>query len=304
MTNSASATYEDAEAVERHACPRCDVPAGSPCRTNNETVAPTYHTARHVLVPSLRKGLGVKTPRDRRPGKPWTPGPELAAPAPAPARGLGDTLRIGYARCSTRGQELGSQLDALNPVCNKVFSEKVSTRQKTLAKQELAMVYAADLHQTTGQTVIFAVTELDRLGRDAAELIAAADRIEHSGLMLEFLDGPLKGVYDPSGPGRALFLLFAGISESVREGIREKTLEGLDMAVRKGKFGGRPSVVTEDMLAIALHRRDAKSESVTEIARTLLQTEGKNKGKPVGRSALYQALKSHDDAMREAAPEP
>ncbi|MCX5561114.1 recombinase family protein [Streptomyces sp. NBC_00038] len=304
MTNSATATYEDAEAVQRHACPRCGVSAGSPCRTNNDTVAPTYHTARHVLVPSLRKGLGVKTPRDRRPGKPWMPGPEVDAPVLAPVRERGDALRIGYARCSTRGQELGSQLDALNPVCNKVFSEKVSTRQKTLPEQETAMAYAADLHQTTGQTVIFAVTELDRLGRDAAELIASADRIEHSGLMLEFLDGPLKGVYDPSGPGKMLFLLFAGISESVREGIREKTLEGLDTAVRKGKFGGRPSVVTGDMLVIALHRRDVKSESVTEIARTLLQTEGKNKGKPVGRTALYQAFKSHDDAMHEGASKP
>ncbi|MDX3458694.1 hypothetical protein PV396_43375 [Streptomyces sp. ME02-8801-2C] len=64
-------------------------------------------------------------------------------------------------------------------------------------------------------------------------------------------------------------------SESVREGIREKTLEGLDTAVRKGKFGGRPSVVSEDMLAIALHRRDARGESVSEIARTLLQTDGR-----------------------------
>lgn len=302
MTNSASATYEDAEAVERHACPRCGVQAGSPCRTNNETVAPTYHTARHVLVPSLRKGLGVKTPRDRRPGKPWTPGPELAVPAPAPPRECGDTLRIGYARCSTRGQELGSQLDALSPVCNKVFSEKVSTRQKTLPKQEIAVAYAADLHQTTGQTVIFAVTELDRLGRDAAELIAAADRIEHSGLLLEFLDGPLKGVYDPSGPGKMLFLVFAGIAESVREGIREKTLEGLNTAVRKGKFGGRPSVVSEDMLAIALHRRDVKDESVTEIARTLRQTDGRNKGKPVSRTALYEALKAHDEKTAEVMP--
>ncbi|MFF2653603.1 recombinase family protein [Streptomyces sp. NPDC058045] len=302
MTNSTAATIEDAEAVERHPCPRCGVPAGSACRTNNDTVAPTYHTARHMLVPSLRKGLGVKTPKDRRPGKRWVPGPEIDVPAPPAAREGTDVLRIGYARCSTRGQELGSQLDALGPVCNKVFSEKVSTRQRSLPQQEAAMAYAADLYQTTGQPVIFAVTELDRLGRDAAELIAAADRIEHSGLLLEFLDGPLRGVYDPSGPGKMLFLLFAGMAESVREGIREKTLEGLDTAVRKGKYGGRPSVVTEDMLAVALHRRDVRGESVTEIARTLTQTSGKNEGTPVSRTALYEALKVHDEAKSATVP--
>lgn len=56
------------------------------------------------------------------------------------------------------------------------------------------------------------------------------------------------------------------------------------------------------MLAIALHRRDVKDESVTEIARTLRQTDGRNKGKPVSRTALYEALKAHDEKTAEVMP--
>jgi DNA invertase Pin-like site-specific DNA recombinase len=54
-------------------------------------------------------------------------------------------------------------------------------------------------------------------------------------------------VYDPSGPGRLLFAFFAAMAETERENIRESTLEGLDTAARKGRHGGRPQVITEDM---------------------------------------------------------
>ncbi|KQV13935.1 MULTISPECIES: hypothetical protein [unclassified Kitasatospora] len=65
--------------------------------------------------------------------------------------------------------------------------------------------------------VIFTVYEMKRLGRDAAELTALADHLTAHG--------------------------------------RESTLEGLDTAARKGKHGGRPPVITDDMLHTVLRRR-------------------------------------------------
>ncbi|MFD5395966.1 recombinase family protein [Streptomyces sp. NPDC127097] len=61
------------------------------------------------------------------------------------------------------------------------------------------------------------------------------------------LAGPLPGIYDPTGPGELLFEFFPAMAETERENIREPTLEGLDTAAPKGKHGGRPPVVTEDM---------------------------------------------------------
>ncbi len=51
------------------------------------------------------------------------------------------------------------------------------------------------------------------------------------------------------------------MAETERENIRESTLEGLDTAARKGKHGGRPPVITDDMLHTVLRRR-AGGESV------------------------------------------
>ncbi|WNE99675.1 recombinase family protein [Streptomyces luomodiensis] len=53
----------------------------------------------------------------------------------------------GYARCSTAQQELQSQLDVLEPVCKRNFSEKISTRLKTWPELEKALKLAYDLQE-------------------------------------------------------------------------------------------------------------------------------------------------------------
>ncbi|MFI1373346.1 recombinase family protein [Streptomyces longwoodensis] len=127
---------------------------------------------------------------------------------------------------------------------------------------------------------------MKRLGRDAAELTALADHLTAHGLVLEMLAGPLPGMYDPSGPGRLLFAFFAAMAETERENIRESTLEGLDAAARKGKHGGRPPVITDDMLHTVLRRR-AGGESVAQIQADLIIPTGKRKGQNPSVASIY-----------------
>jgi len=141
---------------------------------------------------------------------------------------------------------------------------------------------------------------MKRLGRDAAELTALADHLTAHGLVLEMLAGPLPGIYDPSGPGRLLFAFFAAMAETERENIRESTLEGLDTAARKGKHGGRPQVITDDMLHTVLRRR-AGGESVEQIQPDLIIPTGKRKGQSPSVASIYRALTEHEKA--QAYPE-
>jgi hypothetical protein len=62
---------EAAATVERHPCPQCEVPAGSTCRTRAGKTATKYHTARFILVSSLRDEFTVPVPADRGPGIEW-----------------------------------------------------------------------------------------------------------------------------------------------------------------------------------------------------------------------------------------
>ncbi|MFF8958677.1 recombinase family protein [Streptomyces sp. NPDC014894] len=302
MTDPHEPSPADADDVERHPCPRCAAAPGSPCRSRAGAVAGTYHTGRFTKVPRLAKLLRVQTPASRGPGQPWRPG----TPPPAPIDPDTPTadIRIGYARCSTLGQELDSQLDALaqhGVPREKVFSEKISTRIRVRPQFEAALAAAREVKAHAPHCrVIFTVYEMKRLGRDAAELTALADHLTAHGLVLEMLAGPLPGMYDPSGPGRLLFAFFAAMAETERENIRESTLEGLDTAARKGRHGGRPPVITDDMLHTVLRRRTA-GESVEQIQPDLIIPTGKRKGHSPSLASIYRALAEHEKA--QAYPE-
>ncbi|QKV90468.1 recombinase family protein [Streptomyces sp. NA02950] len=302
MTGAQDPATRDADDVERHPCPRCDVQPGSPCRSRGGAVASAYHTGRFTKVPRLAKLLRVQTPADRGPGQPWRPG--TPPPAPAAADTPGADIRIGYARCSHLSQELDSQLDALTAhgiPRDKVFSEKISTRVRARPQFDQALRTARKIKAHAPHCrVIVTVYEMKRLGRDAAELTALADHLTAHGLVLEMLAGPLPGIYDPTGPGKLLFAFFAAMAETERENIREATLEGLDTAARKGKHGGRPPVITDDMLHTVLRRR-ANGESVEQIQPDLIIPTGRRKGQNPSVASVYRALAEH--ARREAYPE-
>ncbi len=138
------------------------------------------------------------------------------------------------------------------------------------------------------------------LGRDSAELTALADHLTAHGIALEMLASPLTGIYDPTGTGRVLFAFFAAMAETERENIREATLEGLNAAARKGHHGGRPPVITDDMLHTVLRRR-ASGESVESIRPDLIIPAGKRKGHTPSPASIYRAITEHE--KRRSYPE-
>ncbi|MEU8984566.1 recombinase family protein [Streptomyces sp. NPDC048309] len=300
MTDPQEPSPTDADEVERHPCPRCGAEPGSPCRSRSGAVAGTYHTGRFTKVPRLAKLLRVPTPADGGPGQSWRPG--TPPPAPIDPDTPSADIRIGYARCSHLSQELQSQLDALAKhgiPRDKIFSEKISTRVRPQFEAALGAAREIKAHAPHCR-VIVTVYEMKRLGRDAAELTALADHLTAHDLVLEMLAGPLQGMYDPSGAGRLLFAFFAAMAETERENIRESTLEGLDTAARKGKHGGRPQVITDDMLHTVLRRR-ANGESVEQIQPDLIIPTVKRKGQSPSVASIYRALAEH--AKHEAYPE-
>ncbi|MEV4250061.1 hypothetical protein AB0J63_42480 [Streptosporangium canum] len=80
----------------------------------------------------------------------------------------------------------------------------------------------------------------------------------------------------------------------------EAALEGLNAAARKGNHGGRPPVITDDMLHTVLRRR-ANGESVGDIRPALIIPTGKRKGQHPSLASIYRALAEHE--KRQAYPE-
>jgi len=286
-----------ANAVERNDCPKCEAPAGSPCRTRAGKTAAKYHTPRFILVPALREELEVLVPDDRGPGRPWKPGPPVEQIPAAPAA---VAIRIGYARCSTAQQELQSQLDALEPLCKLIFSEKISTRVKVRPELEKALKLAYDIKEAApDQEVILTVHELKRLARNAAELMTLSGQLQSAGVQLELLTGPLTGIHDPNGMGAMFFAVLAAAAQIERNYIREKTLEGQVVAASKGNHGGRPKVIDDDSLLLALALKD-RGVPVPEIAKKLTIKTGKNAGEHPSVASVYRALAEAEEDGAQA----
>ncbi|MEV1070217.1 recombinase family protein [Streptomyces sp. NPDC050263] len=243
----------------------------------------------------------MPTPADRGPGQPWRPGTSAPAPVDPDTRARTSASDTRAARPSPRNSRPSSTLSPPSASPDKIFAEKISSRVRGRPQFETALTAAREIKAHAPHCrVIFTVYEIKRLGRDAAELTALADHLTAHGLVLKMLAGPLQGMYDPSGPGRLLFEFFAAMAETERENIREATLAGLDTAARKGNHGGRPPVITDDMLHTVLRRR-ANGETVEDIQPDLLIPTGRRRGPSPSRSSIYRALAEHGKA--QAYPE-
>jgi DNA invertase Pin-like site-specific DNA recombinase len=169
-------------------------------------------------------------------------------------------IRIGYARVSTGGQKLERQLDALKAAgCRRVFAEKQSGRDTDRPELVACLEF---MHP--GDTLI--VPSLDRLSRSLQDLIATVADLRGRGVGFTSLHENL----DTTTPGgRLVFHVFAALAEFIRELIVSGTREGLAAARARGRVGGRPSVVTPEILRAARDMLPNPDASVTSIAKLL-----------------------------------
>ncbi len=186
-------------------------------------------------------------------------------------------MKLGYARVSTRDQNLSLQLDALRRAgCDDtyIYMEQVSGASKD--RPELQRMLG---QLRSGDVVV--VWKLDRLGRSLADLIRLVEEIQEKGAGLQSLNDSI----DTTTPqGKLTFHIFAAMAEFEREIIRERTHAGLESARARGRKGGRPPGLTKEAqikaaAAVSLYNQKMP---VAEICRIL----------SLSKRTLYKYLKA------------
>jgi DNA invertase Pin-like site-specific DNA recombinase len=164
---------------------------------------------------------------------------------------------IGYARVSTRDQDLTGQIEALKAAgAGTIHKEKISGARAD--RPQLAKLMSA---LKAGDVVV--VTKLDRLGRSTRELLDLIDRIGKTGASFRSLGDPLWDT--SSAQGRLLSTLLA--SKFERELIRERTGEGRKRAMAAGIKFGRKRKLSDYQRKEAIKRRGA-GETLAQIAKS------------------------------------
>jgi DNA invertase Pin-like site-specific DNA recombinase len=169
-------------------------------------------------------------------------------------------MLIGYARCSTEGQKLDLQTDALNKAgCERTFTDLASGAKEDRAGLAEALAFAR-----SGDTLV--VWKLDRLGRSLPHLIATVKDLAARGIGFRSVQESI----DTTMPaGKLFFHMIGALAEFERDLIRERTQAGLQSARARGKLGGRPSVVDEKKIRQAKAMLADKKNTVQDVCATL-----------------------------------
>lgn len=167
------------------------------------------------------------------------------------------TQKVGYARVSTKEQDLSLQLDALNKFdCDKIFTDKVSS-----AKQRQGLQDALN-YLRSGDCLV--VWKLDRLCRSLPDLIKISQQLKDKGCELISITENI----DTSTPaGRLYFNILGALGQMERELIQERVKAGLMAAKKRGRVGGKPRV-NQDKIDLA-RRELSEGRTYPDVARII-----------------------------------
>ena len=168
---------------------------------------------------------------------------------------------IGYARVSTYGQTLDSQLGQLRAAgctSRNIYREKVTG----------ARADRRELNRMLGKLApgdVVTVTRIDRLARSTFDLFAIVKQIVDAKAQFRSLAEPWADT--GTSTGRLMIAVLGGLADVERDLIRTRTAEGRSRAQKNGQRMGRKPKLTEEQQAEARKRR-AEGATLTELARS------------------------------------
>ncbi len=146
-------------------------------------------------------------------------------------------MKIGYARVSTKDQNLDTQINELKLLgCEKIYFDKASGRSK---EREEFKKLLEDIRES--DTLI--VTNLDRLSRNLKDLIFILELFSDKKVKVQI--GTLSFDFT-TAEGRLFGSFFGVIAQFERERIKERTMQGLLVAREQGRVGGKPPGLSEE----------------------------------------------------------
>lgn len=184
-------------------------------------------------------------------------------------------MKIGYARVSTKDQNLDLQVDALNKACcHKIYTEVMSG-----TKNERPVLNDLLSNLREGDTLI--IWKLDRLGRSLKHLVQVVHGLTQRNIGLQSLNDPIDTT---TAHGRLIFNIFSSLAEFERDLIIERTRAGLASARARGRLGGKPKGLSPKAEAIA-----AAAETLYKEGKTSVNTIAKNLN--ISKATLYNYLR-------------
>jgi DNA invertase Pin-like site-specific DNA recombinase len=177
--------------------------------------------------------------------------------------------RIGYARVSTKDQNLDLQIDALTKAgCDIIFEENVSGSKSDRPELQKALDILKD-----GDVLVF--YKLDRLSRSHQHLFKICNMLQEKNANLHCTS---HNIDTSTAGGRLFFSIQAMWAEYERETIVERTMAGLEAARNCGKKLGP--------------KRKTDPKAVKALVKSGIDKAEVRKQLKISKATLYRALAS------------
>lgn len=194
---------------------------------------------------------------------------------------------LGYARVSTTSQSLDAQTDALTAAGvdpERIYADQLSgsLRRTQRPQMDALLDYAR-----TGDAIV--VVGIDRLGRDAAEVMMTIRDLTERGIVLRSIR---EGIDTSNATGRMIAGVLASLAELELELGRERRSAARDARRARNQPTGRPPALTssqrDQVLTLA-----AAGEPVIAIAKTF----------GVGRDTIYRVIRDAETKANDVDSE-
>ena len=169
---------------------------------------------------------------------------------------------FGYGRVSTKDQTTENQrleIERAGYAVEYWFADTISGSAHAAQRPQFAQLLGKLRHKDT-----LVVAKLDRLGRDAPDVLATIKHL--AGLKVEVIVLQL-GKLDLASPaGKLMLAMLAAVAEMERDLLVERTQAGLARAKAQGKTLGRPSKLNDGQRTALVVAR-GRGDSISALAR-------------------------------------
>ena len=179
--------------------------------------------------------------------------------------------RIGYIRVSSFEQNPERQLESI--ILDKKFIDKASGKNTVRPQLEAMLDYVRD-----GDTVI--VHSMDRLARNLDDLRRLVTQLTDQQIRIEFLKEGLTFTGEDSPMSKLLLSVMGAFAEFERSLIKERQMEGISLAKKRGAYRGRKAVLSSNQIEEIKERVD-NGDKKSHIAQDF----------NISRETLYQYLR-------------
>lgn len=179
--------------------------------------------------------------------------------------------KVGYIRVSSFDQNTERQLEGIS--VNKKFIDKASGKNVLRPQLEALLDYVRD-----GDTVI--IHSMDRLARNLDDLRRLVRSLTNQQIRVEFIKEGLTFTGEDSPMSKLLLSMMGAVAEFERALIKERQMEGIVLAKKRGAYKGRKAALSPEQIE-EIKTRVKQGDKKSHIAQDF----------GISRETLYQYLR-------------